>query len=118
MNPTKEDLKNVSEWFSTSIENVNIKETKSEPIEYFLKDILECLDSHDEFPDDARRTNIIMKDIMRTGEVYPVYVEFGDSNKFVMEGRHRMIAFHLLGYQEIPVCYVENLSRKENKFKL
>lgn len=113
MDPTKKDMKNVAEWFSTGVENIIFKEVKNEPIDYFLKDILECLASHDEFPQDARRTNKIMKEIMETGKVFPVYVEEGDDYKFIMEGRHRMIAFHLLGYKEIPVCYVVNNEPKK-----
>lgn len=108
MNPTKEDLKNVSEWFSTGVENVLVVETKNEPIKLFINDIIDCLNSYDEFPEDEERTQKIIKDIRSTGEIYPVYVEEKDANHFIMEGRHRMVAFYLLGYTEIPVSYVRN----------
>lgn len=117
MNPTEEDLKNVSEWFSTGVENILIVERKNEPISLFIQDILGCLNSYDEFPEDEKRMEKIIKEIRKTGEIYPVYVEENDSNNFIMEGRHRMVAFHLLGYKEIPVCYIRNTTiKKQLKF--
>lgn len=112
MNPTEKDIKNVSEWFSTDISNVICSEIESIPLSIIEKDIVEMLGTYDEFPKDRKRTEKIIKAIQETGNIYPVYIEKNDPFNFVMEGRHRMVAFYLLGMKEIPVCYVENKAKK------
>ncbi len=44
--------------------------------------------------------------IKQGGKLLPIYVEKNDPHKFVMAGRHRMVAFWLLKINMIPVAYV------------
>lgn len=98
------DLKDVSEWIGC--ENYS-KRIVLEPISKFEKQIVEMHNTFDEFPDDKRRTNKILKLLNSGDSLRPIYVEEGDVHLFVMEGRHRMVAFWLYGLTKIPVCYVK-----------
>lgn len=100
-----QDLKDVGEWLDTSVDNIKV-ELKREPISKFEKQIKEMYSTYDEFPKDEKRTNKILNQLKRGGEALPIYVEKNDKNLFVMEGRHRMVAFWLHKMKEIPVAYV------------
>lgn len=104
-NPTHDDILDVADWFHTTPDNLEI-EIKQEPIGKFLRQIHQMYSTYKEFPKDAKRTKKIMREIERSGKTYPVYVQKDDETLFVMEGRHRMVAFMLLGYKIIPVAYV------------
>ena len=110
---TQQDLKDVSEWLGTSADNVKI-ELKKEPISKFEKQIKEMYGTYDEFPKDAKRTNKILNQLKRGEEVLPIYVEKNDKHLFVMEGRHRMVAFWLNKMKEIPVAYVSKKNISED----
>ena len=112
-NVTQQDLKDVSEWLGTSADNVKV-ELKKEPISKFEKQIKEMHGTYDEFPKDARRTNKILNQLKRGEEVLPIYVEKNDKHLFVMEGRHRMVAFWLNKMKEIPVAYVSKKNISED----
>jgi hypothetical protein len=77
-----------------------------EPIESFMKQIKEMYDTYKEFPSDAHRTKSILNKLKMGEPEYPIYVERKDHNKFIIEGRHRIIAFWLSGLATIPVAYV------------
>ena len=103
--PTNRDIADAAEWINTTPANLQIEHTQ-EPIEKYLTQIKEMYGTFDEFPQDKQKTNKIIKLIKAGAPVYPIYVEKGDSDLFVMEGRHRMVAFWLLGMKTIPVAYV------------
>jgi len=48
----------------------------------------------------------ILNKLKSGNEPLPIYVEKDDPDNFVMEGRHRMVAFFLYGMDKVPVCYV------------
>lgn len=100
-----QDLKDVSEWLDTSVDNIKV-ELKKEPISKFEKQIKEMYSTYDEFPKDEKRTNKILNQLKEGEKALPIYVEKNDKNLFVMEGRHRMVAFWLHEMKEIPVAYV------------
>ena len=104
-NPTVNDIKDVAEWLDTTPNNLTI-EIIEEPIQKFINQITEMYQTYDEFPKDAKRTRNIIKSIKQTGKLYPIYVEKNDPHLFVMEGRHRMVAFWLLKLNRSPVAYV------------
>lgn len=106
-NPTVSDKNDVAEWLNTDIENVRFYDVEQVSIDLFKKDAMEMLDSFDEFPKDRKRTEKILKEIAKTGIEYPMYVSKDDDFNFVMEGRHRMVAFLILEKKTVPVCYVE-----------
>jgi len=104
------DLKDVASWMNTTVDNLHI-EVEMVPIEHFEKRIKEMYNTYDSYPDDAHRTNKIIDNIKSGSKPLPVYVDISDPYMDVMEGRHRMVAFWLLGMKEIPVAYVFNKSK-------
>ena len=62
-----------------------------------------------EFPEDDRRTEQIKRAIRETGAMFPVFIEQGDESLFIMEGRHRIVAFYEAGMQTVPVFVVSEL---------
>ena len=109
----EEDLKDVAQWLNTEIENVEITYQK-ESIKLYENAAKEMYDSYDEFPKDKKRTDKIIRLLKKGQSALPIYVEKDDPHNFVMEGRHRMVAFYLLGYEEVMVARV---SKKTNKLK-
>jgi hypothetical protein len=85
------DIKSVGEWMDTPIENIIFRYDEL-PISQLQKQIDEMEGTYDEFPKDRRRTTKILN-LFKDGEpVLPVFIEEGDKDLFVMEGRHRMVA--------------------------
>ena len=101
----QQDLDDVADWMNTTPDKLSV-EVKQEPIEKFIKQIREMYGTYDEFPEDEDRTNRILKLLKRGAKPLPIYVEAGDPHLFVMEGRHRMVAFWLAEMKTIPVAYV------------
>jgi hypothetical protein len=109
--PTQADIKSVAEWMDTTTGNLDI-EIVNEPIQKFIQQIKEMYGTFDENEEDAERTEQI-EDLLKQGaKALPIYVEKNDPDLFVMEGRHRMVAFWLVGMTTIPVAYC---SKKESK---
>lgn len=102
---SQQDLDDVADWMNTTPDKLSVQ-VKQEPIEKFIKQIREMYGTYDEFPEDEERTNRILKLLKRGVQPLPVYVESNDPDLFVMEGRHRMVAFWLIGMKTIPVAYV------------
>jgi hypothetical protein len=103
--PTADDIRDVAEWFHTTPDNLKIEITK-EPITRFTEQIKNMYSSYGKFPKDAERTKKIMREIKKGGKLYPIYISSDDSDEFIMEGRHRAVAFMLLGVRIIPVAWV------------
>lgn len=100
------DIEDVSTWLSKDIEDLKFY-FKKEPIEKFLEQAKEMEGTLDEFLDEKERTEHIY-DLLKSGEdPMPVFVKRGDSSKFIMEGRHRIVAFMWYGFNKIPVIYAE-----------
>ena len=114
-NITKQDINDVAEWLGTTPDRVEMRIVE-EPIEKFLPQIKEMYSTYEEYPQDAERTNKILKLLKAGKEPLPIYVEVDDNHKFVMEGRHRMVAFWLAGLKHIPVAYVKKKELKESFF--
>jgi len=88
-----------------------------EMITNFLKDAKDMLDTYLEFPEDAERTNKIVELIQNNEPVLPIYVEKDVPDNFIMEGRHCIVAFMLLGMTEIPVARVSLKNENYLNFK-
>jgi hypothetical protein len=101
----QQDLDDVADWMNTTPDKLSIQ-VKQEPIEKFIKQIREMYGTYDEFPKDEKRTNRILKLLKSGANPMPMYVAANDPDLFVMEGRHRMVAFWLMGMKTIPVAYV------------
>jgi hypothetical protein len=68
----------------------------------FDKQIVEMQSSYAKFPKEKRRKDRILKTIQKTGELWPVYIEAKDCHHFIIEGRHRIVAFKEAGITRIP----------------
>lgn len=111
------DIKDVAEWLGVPVESVHF-ETRNESIEAFKKQIIEMESSYLEFPEDDERTSAIER-LLQAGEApKPIYVEHGDEHNFIMEGRHRIVAFHRFGLTEIPVCRVRPIPTNKPRLRL
>jgi hypothetical protein len=103
MNIKEKDIKSVSEWLNTTVSNLELEYSK-EPMEKYLSQAKEMFSTFDEFPKDKKRMLKIKKLLEKGNEVFPIYVEKNDVNSFIMEGRHRIVAFYLLGFNEVMVA--------------
>ena len=104
IDPTREDLASVAQWLRAEPDQIEVH-IKHEPIDKFLGQIKEMYGTFSEFPKDERRTNKILRLLKQGATPMPMYVEQGDKDLFVMEGRHRMVAFWLAGMKTVPVAY-------------
>ena len=99
-----DDIEQVGEWFPSKELKFYMDEIEIEKIK---KGILEMLSTYEEFPKDKERTDKIVKLLKYGQRRLPIFIEKDDPYNFVLEGRHRMVANYLLGYEKIPVVYVE-----------
>lgn len=116
-NISQNDILCVSEWLNTSVDNLDITIT-NEPISLFKKQILEMFNTYEEFPEDAKRTDKIISLLKSGAEPSPIYIDSKDLDLFVMEGRHRMVAFYLLDLEFIPVANVSLKNTISKKLKI
>ena len=105
IDPTREDLASVAQWLRAEPDQIEVH-IKQEPIDKFIPQIKEMYGTFNEFPKDERRTNKILRLLKQGATPMPMYVEQDDPDLFVMEGRHRMVAFWLAGAKTVPVAYV------------
>lgn len=113
IDPTDSDLVDVAKWMRVEPGKLKI-DIKYESIDKFIPQIKEMYESFSEFPKDATRTKKIAKLLKEGATPLPLYVEKKDATMFVMEGRHRMVAFWLAGVENVPVAYV-SASINENR---
>jgi hypothetical protein len=98
------DLHSVAEWMNVPLESL-VFQYRLVPISIFAKQAEDMFGTYDEFPQDKKRTDKISK-IIKRQPAYPVFVEMDDPANFIMEGRHRIVAFWQAGMQQVPVFYV------------
>lgn len=99
------DLHDLSEWLRG---DRNLRFTYLlEPWDAYRKQAEEMLATLDQFPADRSRVRRIVRLLEAGSPVHPVFVEAGDPHSFVIEGRHRLIAFFQLGLPAVPVLRVE-----------
>lgn len=107
------DLEDVSRWLDNCPLDELIFEFVGENISKFKKDITEMENSISYDSDYKKRVEII-KDLLKEGKVpYAVFVS-KDTN-FILEGRHRIVAFYQYGLEVIPVYYVSVKGKKIEK---
>jgi uncharacterized protein YfbU (UPF0304 family) len=100
---TEKDIKSVSEWLNTNVEDLIIEYTIESMSAYEIQ-AKEMKKTFVEFPKDEKRMLKIL-DLLKKGyEILPIYVEKNDPHNFIMEGRHRIVAFLELGLTEILVA--------------
>ena len=102
----EKDLESIALWLNVeSVSHVHVKIKKID-ISLFENQIKEMEESYKEFPLEKKRTQKIF-DKLNNGEMpQPIYVGKDDPNNFIMEGRHRIVAFKWFGLNEIIVAEV------------
>ncbi len=105
----EKDIHSISEWMEFPLENLvftkhNIK------IECFEKQILEMIDSYEEFPEDKKRTYRIIELIKNGNKKWPIFIKNNDPSLFIMEGKHRIVAFYKLGIEKVPIIWVNTIN--------
>ena len=100
------DVKDVGEWLNKPIDEIKYY-YKEEPITMFMDTIDEMESTYDEFIDERDRTEHIF-DLLESGNPpMAIFIELNDKDNFIMEGRHRIVAFSWFGLNKVPVVYVE-----------
>jgi uncharacterized protein YjgD (DUF1641 family) len=103
------DLNEVVGWFHNAHKNDLEFYLSKEPMSKFINQAKEMVSTFDEFPQDAKRTKKIVKRLREGNDALPIFVEYGDPYNFIMEGRHRVVAFMQMGYDFLPVVYVKDI---------
>lgn len=98
------DLKDVGEWMNSDPVSL-IYGLSIEPMSKFEKEAKEMYATYDEFPEDAARTEKIVNLLKKGAKQLPIF--YDENHGFVMEGRHRMVAFYILGLKTVPVVKVK-----------
>ena len=104
------DVESVGEWIKLPKEKIEFY-LKEEPISIFQNQISEMESIGNESYEDEERVDKIYDILKNGGKPNPIFVELNDKDKFIMEGRHRIVAFKQIGLKKVPVIYVE---RKKN----
>lgn len=96
----EEDLVDVGRWMDGKFDMV----ASRQPLARFRQVAQDMLDTYDKFPDDAHRMRRILRLLSQGHQPRPIFVDGKDG--FLMEGRHRIVAFMLAGIEEIDVLTV------------
>ena len=98
------DLQKSVKWMSgASLDSCEIS-ISIQSIEVFRKQIDEMTASYTAFPKDRARMKKIMQDIKDGARALPVFVEADDEHMFIIEGRHRVVAFDQLKMKKVIVA--------------
>ena len=99
------DLDDAIEWFPGKEVSFIVKENV--PMSIFNNQALEMLSTYDEFPQEAKRTAKIKQLILKGGKQLPIFVDTIDiGHNFIVEGRHRIVAFYELGLTSVTVIEI------------
>ena len=99
------DLRDVADWIGCDPALADFAfDVIVEPASVFAERVQGMLETYSEFPKDAARTRKIVAALKRGEPQRPVFVDARDG--FLLEGRHRIVAFHLAGLAEVPTVYV------------
>jgi hypothetical protein len=110
----KKDLKDVCGWLNVKTTEDLVLEKKYISINILRSQIDEMESTYEEFPRDRNRSLKILKELKSGKNPEPLYIEKDDKTSFVMEGRHRMVAFKWYGLEDFPIILVS----KKNKHKI
>lgn len=100
------DVKDVGEWLNKPT-NVIKYYYKEESIKTFSDTIKEMESTYNEFIDEQDRIEYIIDLLEHGNPPMPVFIELNDKDNFILEGRHRIVAFSWFGLDIVPVIYVE-----------
>lgn len=115
----EKDLRSIALWLNVeSIEHIDVKFSKMS-LSMFEKQITEMEKTYEDFPKEKARTERIYNKLKKGEAPLPIFIQNGDDHNFIMEGRHRIVAFKWLGLEEVVVAKVqEKVLDLKLKFKL
>lgn len=109
LNDTR-DLHKAVKWMQgVSLEECEVQ-ISVEDINIFRKQIDEMIESYPAYPNDRKRMKKIMHDLQEGARALPVFVEADDPNNFIIEGRHRIVAFDQLGMKKVIVARLREIT--------
>lgn len=100
-----DDLIHVAQWFGDSDTQQIITRFAIVPITTFDAQITQMQATYTTFPADKKRTQAIVRRLRAGEPMQPIYIEEDDPSFFVMEGRHRLVAFYWQGIPTVTVCF-------------
>jgi hypothetical protein len=103
------DLADVDGWLHGGVLTYRLEIEPTKKFAAVVKNILKALDK---FPKDRARINKIMRLLKAGAPQRPIFCDTHDN--WIMEGRHRIVAFHLLKLPTTPVVYV-SIDRSSNE---
>lgn len=104
------DLEDVAKWLKCKPQQLALKRS-SLPAETFRELVSGLVDSYDHLPGERKRMQKILKEIENGAPLLPVFIEEDDPENFIMEGRHRIVAFLLAGVTTVPVMFASKFKR-------
>jgi hypothetical protein len=103
------DVEKSIQWFSGFKMANCVFSIKQEHLDVFRNQAEEMLATYDEFPKEKSRTYQILKRLKHGERPLPIFIEYGDPQKFIIEGRHRIVAFMQMGLKYVTVVTVKPL---------
>lgn len=100
------DIEAIGEWLRKDINDIKFY-YKLEPMEIFEDQAKEMESTYDEFIDEKERSEYILDLLSNGNKPYPIFVELENEDRFILEGRHRVVSFYWFKLKEIPVIYVK-----------
>ncbi len=105
-----DDLTGVAAWLKCSPEDLSLR-TEEISIDAFTQHIASCRASYPNFPKEEKRMRKILRQLQKGEPAFPVFVEDGDPHRFILEGRHRIVAFKEYGLTTVPVTFAAKRNR-------
>jgi hypothetical protein len=108
------DIDDVANWMNCQRESLRFRAGTIPSVKF--QSLTETLiASYAEFPKDEQRMRKILKRLEQGEAPIPVFIEDNDPSNFIMEGRHRIVAFLLAELPNVPVYFV---SKQEIELEL
>lgn len=102
LNHAQNLLKSVKWMSGASLDQFEVQ-FSVESIEMFRSQIDEMVESYNTYLKDKSRMKKILLDLKGGHRALPVFIEYGDPTNFIIEGRHRIVAFDQLGMPKVMV---------------
>lgn len=103
-----EEIEKAGRWFDVPLKFSLGKQ----PMAVFSERAERAIAAHRENPEDFMKTNIIIDVLNSGGTPWPIFL-YGEDD-FLLEGWHRIVAFHILGMQTVDIIYVHRDAPKIN----
>lgn len=101
----EKDIESLAKWLKCDASDLRFK-NENASIERFLPLIHDLIATYQQFPKEEERTSRIIRLLKSGGQPLPVFIDEDDGHDFIMEGRHRVVAFYLAGLTTVPISIV------------